>query len=134
MSIFIKKERDTERPKDGILLRGEQVAGFYEVVVETWKPQSEIWALAHGPKILGVAGALSGLYGSIHFRRKLRLKHYGAATTYLPNLILPYLLAQSAHMLVTNHSNHSINFTIIKIAYISYKTICLLFAILVGNQ
>lgn len=100
MSIFIKKERDTLRPKDAMLLRGDQVAGFYEVVVETWKPQSEIWALAHGPKLLGIGGALSGLYGSMYFRRKLRLKHYGAVTTYLPNLVLPYLLAQSVHMLV----------------------------------
>lgn len=91
-----------ERPKDAVVLRSDQVGAFYEVVVETWKPQHEIWALTYGPKILGVAGSLSGLYGSMYFRRKLRLttKGYGAITTYLPNLLLPFLLAQSAHMMV----------------------------------
>lgn len=102
MSVFIRKDRDTPTPQDAMVLRNDQVAGFYEVVVETWKPQHEIWALSYGPKVLGVAGALSGLYGSMYFRRKLRLntKGYGAVTTYLPNLVLPFLLAQSVHMLV----------------------------------
>lgn len=92
-----------ERPKDAIVLRADQVCGFWERVVETWNPQHEIWALTYGPKILGVAGSLSGMYGSMYFRRKLRLttKGYGAITTYLPNLILPFLLAQSAHLMVS---------------------------------
>lgn len=107
MSVFIKKERDTPIPKDAIPLRSDQICGFYERVVETWEPQREIWALTYGPKILGIAGSLSGLYGSMYFRRKLRLtsKGYGAITTYIPNLILPFLLAQSAHMMVNIQSS-----------------------------
>lgn len=103
MSVFIRADRNTPPPKDAILLRSDQLCGFYERVVETWKPQHDIWALTYGPKILGVAGSLSGMYGSMYFRRKLKLntKGYGAVTTYLPNLILPFLLAQSAHLLAS---------------------------------
>lgn len=101
MSVFLKKDADTQKPKDSILLRKDQVSAFYELVVEGWENKNEIWALTHGPKILGAAGALSGLYGSMYFRRKLRLKHYGAVSMYLPNLILPYLLTHSVHMLVS---------------------------------
>lgn len=106
MSIFIKSDRDIERPKDAIVLRSDQVGGFYGVVVETWKPQHEIWGLTYGPKILGIAGSLSGLYGSMYFRRKLRLtsKGYGAISMYIPNLILPFLLTQSVHMMVIDES------------------------------
>lgn len=102
MSLFIKSDPNIERPKDAVVLRRDQVGAFYAVVVDTWKSPQEIWALTWGPKILGVAGALSGLYGSMYFRRKLRLttKGYGAISTYIPNLLLPFLLTQSAHQVV----------------------------------
>lgn len=104
MSIFIKKDINEERPADAILLRKDQISGFYELVVQSWQPQRDIWALSYGPKMLGVAGALSGMYGTQYFRRKLRLtqKNYGAISMYLPNLILPFLLTQSMHMLVNS--------------------------------
>lgn len=100
MSIFTRKEKGIQQPKDAIELRREQVTGFYEVVVETWKPQSEIWALTFGPKILGAAGALSAMYGSMYFRRKLRLKNYGVVSTYLPNAVLPFLIVTTFHTMV----------------------------------
>lgn len=100
MSVFVKQNVDEKRPENAIELRREQVVNFYEIVVETWKPQSEIWALTYGPKILGVAGALSGVYGSLYFRRKLRLKNYGLFSTYLPNTVLPFLIVQSFHQMV----------------------------------
>lgn len=105
MSVFETKGKDGKRPENAIELRSDQVANFYEIVVETWKPQSEIWALTFGPKILGVAGALSGVYGSLYFRRKLRLKNYGLFSTYLPNTVLPFLIVQSFHQMVIQYSH-----------------------------
>lgn len=124
MSVFIRKERDTARPKDAILLRGDQVSAFYALVVEGWPKKHEIWALGHGPKVLGVAGALSGAYGTMYFRRKLRLKHFGAFSMYLPNMILPFLLVQSFHMLVSELVNLPIGLLLIiksRSAFISVR-------------
>lgn len=92
MSVFIRTKVQDGRPSDSIEIRRDQVATFYEIVVDTWKPQKEIWALTYGPKILGVAGALSGWYGNLYFRKKLRLKNFGLFSTYLPNMALPFLL------------------------------------------
>lgn len=103
MSFFIRKDEEGNVPKDAIPIKRDNVCGFYQVVVDTWKPKSEIWALTFGPSILGVAGALSGVYGSMYFRRKLRLRHYGIFSTYLPNAVLPFLLVQSFHQMVSHY-------------------------------
>lgn len=94
------KNRD-EKPEGAIELRRDQVHNFYELVVQTWKPQSEIWALTYGPKILGLAGAVSGWYGNFYFRKKLKLKNYGFFSTYLPNTMLPFLIVNTLHTSVT---------------------------------
>lgn len=98
--MFIKKEVEGPKPAGAKLVTRDQVAGFYGVLVDTWEPQSEIWGLTIGPKILGVAAGFSGLYGNMYFRRKLRLKNYGFFSTYLPNMVLPFLIVQSLHSIV----------------------------------
>lgn len=97
MAVFERSSSPHDRPNGAIAIRREQVASFYQVVVDTWKPQSEIWALTWGPKILGVAGAFSGWYGNVYFRKKLKLKNYGFFSMYLPNVALPFLIVNSFH-------------------------------------
>lgn len=97
MSVFDQVRGPGQRPPGSIEVRHNQVAEFYSIVVETWDKKSEIWALAYGGKILGVAGALSGMYGNMYFRRKLRLKNYGFFSTYLPNMALPFIVASNFH-------------------------------------
>lgn len=93
---FVQIEKG-ERPADAIHVRQSQVSEFYRIVVETYEKPSEIWALAYGGKILGLAAALSGMYGNAYFRKKLRLKNYGFFSTYLPNMALPFLITSAFH-------------------------------------
>lgn len=97
MTFFQRIKHLDEKPEGAIELRRDQVVNFYDLVVSTWKPQSEIWALTFGPKILGAAGALSGMYGNMYFRKKLKLKNYGFFSTYLPNMVLPFLIVNTFH-------------------------------------
>lgn len=101
MSVFGQVQKPSDKPSDAILVRPDQVSQFYHILVDTWENKSEIWALTHGPKILGVAGALSGMYGNMYFRKKLRLKNYGFFSTYLPNMALPFLITASFHEAVS---------------------------------
>lgn len=101
MSIFTRITEEKNAPRDGKPVSANKIAGFYDVVVSTWKPKWEIWALAYGPQILGAAGALSGWYGNMYFRKKLKLRSFGFASTYLPNTVLPFLMAQTFHQMVT---------------------------------
>lgn len=96
MAVFERSATD-DRPSGAVVVRRDQVAAFYQVVVDTWKPQSDIWALTWGPKILGAAGAFSGWYGNVYFRKKLKLKNYGFFSMYLPNVALPFLVVNSFH-------------------------------------
>ncbi|XP_055297848.1 uncharacterized protein LOC129566171 [Sitodiplosis mosellana] len=96
MAFYVDKDKG-ERPADAIHVRNDKVGQFYRIVVDTWDNKSEIWALAYGGKVLGLAGALSGMYGNAYFRRKLRLKNYGFFSTYLPNMALPFLITASFH-------------------------------------
>lgn len=105
MTLFYREESGNQKPSDAIEIRGDKVASFYEIVVRTWKPKSEIWALSYGPMVLGVAGSLSGIWGNMYFRKKLRLKNYGLISTYIPNSILPFLIANSIHTAVMLTSN-----------------------------
>lgn len=97
MAVFDRVVRYGEKPPGAIEVRRDQVANFYRILVDTWDNKREIWALTYGTKILGVAGALSGMYGNIYFRRKLRLKEFGFFSTYLPNMALPFLITSAFH-------------------------------------
>lgn len=97
MAVFERVTVPGQRPADAIEVRHDQVGQFFRIVVDTWENKSEIWALAYGGKILGVAGALSGMYGNMYFRKKLRLKEFGFFTTYLPNMALPFLITSAFH-------------------------------------
>lgn len=96
MAFYRIKGQDREAlPAGAVEVRTSQVAGFYKVVVETWERPSEVWALRYGPTILGAAGAFNGWYGNAYFRKKLRLKNFGFFSTYLPNMLLPFLIVQA---------------------------------------
>lgn len=97
MSVFDQVRGPGQRPPGSIEVRHDQVREFYSIVVDTWDKKSEIWSLVYGGKILGVAGAISGMYGNMYFRRKLRLKNYGFFSTYLPNMALPFIAASTFH-------------------------------------
>ena len=112
---FVHVRNREERPPDAIHLRKDQVSEFYTIVVETWEKKSEIWALAYGGKILGVAGAISGMYGNAYFRRKLRLQKYGFFSTYLPNMALPFLIASTFHETVCSRSGPTLPHFLTKI-------------------
>lgn len=99
MAVFIRGHPDN-KPLNAKEVRPDQVASFYHILVETWKPPTEVWALTFGSKILGLAAAGSGIYGNMYFRRKLRLKNYGLLSTYLPNIMLPFLIVNLTHATV----------------------------------
>lgn len=102
MAFFkIKADDRMNLPAGAVEIRRDKVAGFYTVVVETWERPSEIWALRYGPMVLGAAGAFNGWYGNLYFRKKLRLKTFGFVSTYIPNIILPFLITQTLHTTVT---------------------------------
>lgn len=105
MALFVRSDLQN-RPSNTIEVRPDQVSSFYQILVETWKPTTDIWALTFGSKILGLAAAGSGIYGNMYFRRKLRLKNYGLFSTYLPNALLPFLIVNVAHTTVSFRQKH----------------------------
>lgn len=95
MSIFGQVQDISQAPAGSKIISGDKLAGFYDIAVRTWKPQSEVWALKNGPYVLGLAGSMSAWYGSIYFRKTLRLRNYGFATMYLANMTLPFLIVSA---------------------------------------
>lgn len=87
-------------PSGAIEVPPEKVVGFYQIVIETWERPADIWALKYGPMILGAAGAFNGWYGNLYFRKRLKLRSYGFVSTYIPNIILPFVIVQSLHSMV----------------------------------
>lgn len=95
MSIFGQVKDLSHVPAGGRVINADKLAGFYDIAVQTWKPQSDVWALKYGSFILGLAGSMSAWYGSVYFRKKLRLRNYGFATMYLSNMALPFLIVNA---------------------------------------
>lgn len=92
MSIFGTVKDLSQAPAGSKIINADRLATFYEIAVRTWKPQSEVWALKYGSYVLGFAGSMSAWYGSVYFRRKLRLRNHGFVSMYLPNMGLPFLI------------------------------------------
>lgn len=97
---FIIYGEHGKTPKNAKELTAIQVSEFYDRVIKTWTPQSQIWALSKGPAVLGVVSAISGIYINSIFRRKLRLGVYGQFATYLPIAVLPTLMTVGLHKMV----------------------------------
>lgn len=100
MSIFGEAIDSSQVPAGSKIINGDKIVRFYEIAVQTWKPQTDVWALRYGPHLLGLAGSMSAWYGSVYFRKKLRLKNYGFATMYLSNLTLPFLIVSAMQIAV----------------------------------
>lgn len=95
MSIFGQVRDLADVPAGGKVISGDQLGRFYEIAVQTWTPKTDVWALRYGPYVLGAAGSMSAWYGSVYFRKKLRLRNFGFATMYLSNLGLPFLIVNA---------------------------------------
>lgn len=95
MSIFGQVRELSQVPAGGKIITEDQLAQFYEIAVQTWTPKTDVWALLYGPYMLGAAGSMSAWYGSVYFRKKLRLRNFGFATMYLSNLALPILIVSA---------------------------------------
>lgn len=100
MSLFGQVRELSQVPAGSKVINADKLAGFYEIAVRTWKPQTDVWALKYGPYMLGLAGSMSAWYGSIYFRKKLRLRNYGFATMYLSNMVLPFLIVNAMQFAV----------------------------------
>lgn len=96
MSFVIQGEPG-KPPKNAKEITGSHLIQFYDRVIKTWKPSSEIWALTRGPVILGVGSALSGIFINSTFRRRLRLGYYGQFATYMPIAVLPTMMTVGFH-------------------------------------
>lgn len=70
---------------------------FYDRVIRGWKPQMQIWALSKGKQILSAAAGLGGIFILSIYRKKLRLGHFGQATSYIPIAAFPILLTSVYH-------------------------------------
>lgn len=128
MAFYRIKGQDREAlPAGAVEVRTSQVAGFYNVVVETWERPSEVWALRYGPAILGAAGAFNGWYGNAYFRKKLRLKNFGFFSTYLPNMLLPFLIVQALHDSVIFCHSQFVLATYFSIFFLCYPILFLQF-------
>lgn len=97
MSFFFNVPKHEKRPNDAIEIPPQHLIEFFNRVVQGWRPSSDIWALAHGPSILGTSAALSGIYILSIFRKKLRLGAYGQMTSFMPIVGLPIIMSALLH-------------------------------------
>lgn len=101
MPLFIERGDIDALPPGAKKVTAEKVQEFYTDIIKHWKPESELWALVHGPNALGVVAACSGFHLNWFFRRQLKLRQHGYFSTFLPNTILPLLVSFAYHSLVS---------------------------------
>lgn len=117
---FITYGEHGKRPKDAKEISAAKLTEFYTRVIDTWEPSSQIWALVRGPTVLGVASAMSGIYINHIFRRKLRLGTFGQFSTYLPNAVIPTMMAIGFHKIVCSSYIYFHTYTISIYCYFSH--------------
>lgn len=100
MSLF-KLAEDGKIPANARPITEDKILSFYRKLFDEWQPKRELWAINNGPVILGVSSALTGIYVSNYFRRKLRLGRYGQFASYFPIIILPTILTAAFHQIVS---------------------------------
>lgn len=105
MTKFISYVDTDKIPEGAKTISAEHVEAFYAKLVERWKPQSEIWALAFGANVLGVLAAASGFHINWYFRRRLLLKNHGFFSTYLPNTVIPMVVVSALQPTVSLSTN-----------------------------
>uniref|UniRef100_A0A1B0DAZ8 Uncharacterized protein n=1 Tax=Phlebotomus papatasi TaxID=29031 RepID=A0A1B0DAZ8_PHLPP len=96
MDFFVKFKKPLEIREDDELTEDNILKLQYDIISK-WKNDSETWFLTKGPPILGILGAVSGIYIHNHYRKKLKLGNFGRATSYLPIVVLPALVAPVVH-------------------------------------
>lgn len=100
MSIFGQVRDPGQIPIGSKLINTDKLSEFYDIAVRTWEPQTDVLALKYGSYVLGLAGSASAWYGSVYFRKRLRLNNYGFVTMYLSNMSLPLLIVNAIHTTV----------------------------------
>lgn len=97
MSFFFNVPKGQQRPADAVEIMPSDLMEFYDRVIKGWKPQMQIWALSKGKQILSTAAGVGGIYILSIYRKKLRLGHFGQATSYLPMAGFAILLTNVYH-------------------------------------
>ncbi|GAB0098790.1 uncharacterized protein DMENIID0001_145930 [Sergentomyia squamirostris] len=98
LKIQEKKKRKIHEEDDDF--SKEKILRLQYDIIDKWKDTSETFYLTKGPPNLGILGALSGIFVHNHYRKKLKLGTYGRATSYLPIVVLPAIVAPMVHKMV----------------------------------
>uniref|UniRef100_A0A1B0CK29 Putative conserved plasma membrane protein n=1 Tax=Lutzomyia longipalpis TaxID=7200 RepID=A0A1B0CK29_LUTLO len=99
MDFFVKIKKPFN-PDEEETNSDENILKWQYDIISRWKNTTETLFLTKGPPSLGILGALSGIYIHNHYRTKLKLGSYGRATSYLPIVVLPALVAPLVHKMV----------------------------------
>lgn len=100
MPQFLTMGDINDLPPGAMKVSIQNVQEFYATTIKNWKPESELWALVHGPNALGFVAACSGFHLNTFFRRQLKLRQHGYFSTFLPNTVLPLMITFGFHTFV----------------------------------
>ncbi|XP_066138894.1 uncharacterized protein [Euwallacea fornicatus] len=87
--MVLLKSNVSDIPENSIILSEADALKYQINIINKWDKSSEIFALKHGPYILGAGALLSGAFFNNYFRRKFLLRHYGSLASYFPICFVP---------------------------------------------
>ncbi|XP_023220519.1 uncharacterized protein LOC111622388 isoform X2 [Centruroides sculpturatus] len=95
---YIKKITDRGQiPEGGIRLTEKEALKTQLDLLYNWKNKSEIWPFEFGHFVLAAAAGLGGLGFNFFYRQKLNLGSLARASTYMPAVALPAIIAPMCH-------------------------------------
>ncbi|KAL1123398.1 hypothetical protein AAG570_002478 [Ranatra chinensis] len=97
MSAFVEKASPGFVPSDAVRLSREEAAEKQWNFIKNWKSSWDVWPFTYGVGSLSLATAVSSLMISNHYRKKLKLRHYGRISMFIPTAFIPSVLIVILH-------------------------------------
>ncbi|KAJ8919120.1 hypothetical protein NQ315_012105 [Exocentrus adspersus] len=95
--MALERKRLNEIPSDAVMLSEEDALNYHYKILNNWKNDSDVFAYRYGAIFLGITSSITGVYLNSHFRKKLKLFHYGKIASYLPLCTIPAFAAYLLH-------------------------------------